>query len=71
MRKSSIVLVLACLVLTGCGLRGGLVRPDPIFRDVAPIEDVMDDEIAAEEPLVLEEPTGPRVNDFGGEIPEA
>ncbi|MEM9668148.1 MAG: lipoprotein [Pseudomonadota bacterium] len=69
MRSSRVILVgLSAVVgLSACGLRGGLQRPDPIFRDVAPIEQTMEDELEAVEP----EPEVSNVNEFGGEVPDA
>lgn len=68
-KKMTAPLVLAGLVtlpmLASCGLRGGLTRPAPIFKEA---------------PAVVEEPTvaepvresiviRPKVNEFGGELP--
>jgi predicted small lipoprotein YifL len=53
----------ALTVLAGCGLRGGLERPDPIFKDVKPVEAVV--EPAPE----VEVRVRPRTNELGGELP--
>lgn len=58
--------LMAAPMLAGCGMRGGLARPDPVFRDLTP------DEAAAPDPELAEKETvSPRVNEFGGDIPEA
>ena len=59
--------VFALAVLGACGLRGGLERPPPIFSADKPEPEIVFTP-AAEEP---EEETGPQLNEFGGEIPEA
>ncbi|MEM8634300.1 MAG: hypothetical protein AAGF33_04915 [Pseudomonadota bacterium] len=65
-RTTKLVLgvAIAAMILTACGLRGGLQRPDPIFRDVAPVEQTIEQEVETEEN------EGPQLNEFGGEIPE-
>ncbi|MEO1473872.1 MAG: lipoprotein [Pseudomonadota bacterium] len=68
MTSKVFLVTLAALVgLAACGLRGGLQRPDPIFRDVTPVERAAQDEAEAVETVVEE----PAFNEFGGEIPEA
>ncbi len=65
---SKVILVFtAATALSGCGLRGGLERPPPIFgsqTNAAP-EVVLP---PAEEVQTVDE--GPRFNELGGEIPE-
>lgn len=66
---SRLVLVglVALPFLSACGLRGGLVRPDPIFRDVDAIEAVeVEEEVTPNPEVVIRE----RTNAEGGEIPE-
>ncbi|MEM7663683.1 MAG: lipoprotein [Pseudomonadota bacterium] len=59
-------LLASATALSACGLRGGLQRPDPIFRDISPVERaVIEEEEKAETP-----DEGPQFNEFGGEIPE-
>lgn len=61
--------VLATLpLLAGCGLRGGLERPDPIFRNVEPVERIeLPEEVETEPGVIIRE----RTNEYGGEIPDA
>ncbi len=58
--------------LSACGLRGGLARPAPIIKslDPAPPAEPEKEEakIAAPVAKVVQRP---RINEFGGEIPEA
>lgn len=68
MTKACLALLLALPMLGACGLRGGLARPDPIFKPVTTVEDVMEDEAETPAP---EPEAGPRLNELGGEIPEA
>jgi len=54
-------------LLASCGLRGGLQRPDPIFKPAAesvPVEAATE---PARESIIIRQ----RVNEFGGEIPDA
>lgn len=62
--------LLALPVLASCGLRGGLARPDPIFKKVAPVAAA---EPEATAPATVRESVIIRqnVNEFGGEIPDA
>lgn len=68
--KACLAILLVLPMFGACGLRGGLARPDPIFKSVSTVEDVMEDEAEAEAPAPEPE-TGPRLNDLGGEIPDA
>ena len=55
-------------LLASCGVRGGLERPAaPIIKSLepAPAEPVV------EKPAPFVEAPRPRINEFGGEIPEA
>lgn len=56
--------------LSGCGLRGDLERPAPLFGEGNGAEAGLADEgeVFEDEP---EARTGPRFNEFGGVIPEA
>ncbi|MEO0881885.1 MAG: lipoprotein [Pseudomonadota bacterium] len=66
MPKVLLGILAAVTALTACGLRGGLQRPDPIFRDVPPVEQTVEEEVVNEEPVI----EGPSFNEFGGEIPD-
>lgn len=60
--------LLALPTLASCGARGGLTRPDPILKKAPVSEPVV--EAAAAEPVRESVVIRPRVNEFGGEIPE-
>ncbi|MEO9970786.1 MAG: hypothetical protein ABJG15_13380 [Hyphomonadaceae bacterium] len=60
--KLILVASVALPILTGCGLRGGLERADPIFKDVEPV----DQAVPAPEVVVQ---VRPRTNELGGELP--
>lgn len=66
------ITLFGALVLStaGCGLRGDLERPAPIFGEGNDVEvELVDDSEAFEdEPEAV---TGPRFNEFGGVIPDA
>ena len=61
--KTIFLAISALTLLAGCGLRGGLERPDPIFKDVKPIE------TPAEPAPEVEVRVRPRTNEQGGELP--
>lgn len=61
--KPIFVASIALSVLAGCGLRGGLERPDPIFKDVEPVAQAVE---PAPEVVVR---VRPRTNELGGELP--
>jgi hypothetical protein len=55
-------------LLGACGLRGGLQRPAPIFKDVPVSEPAKPETVEpVRESIIIRE----RVNEFGGEIPDA
>ena len=60
--------LIALPLVASCGLRGGLARPDPLFKDVKPVEAVQEEVQAPVRQSVI---TRERVNAFGGEIPDA
>lgn len=60
--KLILVALVALPILAGCGLRGGLERADPIFKDVEPVGQ------AAPAPEVVVR-VRPRTNELGGELP--
>ncbi len=61
--KTFLIGLSSLTLLAGCGLRGGLERPDPIFKDVQAVEEVV--EPAPE----VEVRVRPRTNELGGELP--
>lgn len=65
MPKSFLFALVLLPIISACGLRGGLERPDPIFRDISSVEEVMDD--VSETPEIEDTER----NEFGGEIPDA
>ena len=60
--------LLALPIVASCGSRGGLARPEPILNRAPASEVVV--ETAAAEPVREQVVIRPRVNEFGGEIPE-
>ncbi len=61
--KTLLLAISALTLLAGCGSRGGLERPDPVFRDVKPVE------TRAEPAPEVEVRVRPRTNELGGELP--
>lgn len=72
-RKFASRLALAGLMMlplvTACGMRGGLARPDPIIKERPVPPPVAPAPVAAEpqQSTIVRQ----RVNEFGGEIPDA
>lgn len=66
--KLALAAVLITPILASCGQRGGLQRPDPLFRDVTPVETAAE---AEKREADANPDVRPRTNEFGGEIPEA
>ena len=63
---------LALPMLAACGIRGGLERPDPIFGGGKPAAEETEEaagKVLSEEEIAAL--TGPRFNEFGGEVPIA
>jgi hypothetical protein len=69
---ASIVASAAALtLLSACGLRGDLERPEPLFGEPAV---AVEAELKTEEKPFADDPQaqrGPRFNELGGEIPDA
>ncbi|MEL7128959.1 MAG: hypothetical protein AAGK23_05385 [Pseudomonadota bacterium] len=66
-RNIALIALLTLPLLPACGIRGSLERPDPIFRDLPDAEDVIEETDVEPD----ETAQGPRINELGGEIPEA
>lgn len=62
-------------MLAACGLRGGLARPEPIFKEApaAPVPAETTSQVTVPTPTPIPESVivRDRVNEFGGEIPDA
>lgn len=61
--------VMVLPMLAACGQRGGLARPDPLFRDLTPVEATAPE--AREEDANPDTIGQPSTNEFGGEVPDA
>lgn len=64
--KRILLASMAISLLTGCGLRGGLERAEPVFRDVKPVKPV---EQVVEPAPEVEIRVRPKTNAHGGELP--
>lgn len=67
--KLALAALLVAPIVASCGQRGGLQRPDPLFRDLSPVEAAAPD--ARDEDANPDIIGQPNTNEFGGEIPDA